>query len=249
MGTDQRHSPSRASFEINAETADETLIAGFSQFGLAGLTAVDYLVDRLAFEPVGNVTAEQLPAITPFENGRPRHHTRLFSHADRDLTVLVGELFVPAWAAESLSEAVLDWTRTNRVEEVAVLQGVTIPHAPDEHEVFYVATDDYRDRRLADADVQPMGRGFLDGVNAELVARGLESSLRTGVYLTPVHSQAPDVEAAIRLLESVSAVYDLDLDTEPLQAFAEEIREYYEELATRLSEQAQTELPDDRMYM
>jgi uncharacterized protein len=71
--------------------------------------------------------------------------------------VLVGELFVPAWAAESFSEAVLDWTRTNSVEEIAILQGVTIPHAPEDHEVFYVATDDYRDHRLADADVQPMG--------------------------------------------------------------------------------------------
>ncbi|WP_134670534.1 proteasome assembly chaperone family protein [Halorussus marinus] len=249
MATDPSAPPRAASFEVNAETADETLIAGFSQFGLAGLTAVDYLVDHFEFEPVGNVTADRLPAITPFENGRPRHHTRLFSHADRDLTVLVGELFVPAWAAESLSEAVLEWTRTNRVEEIAILQGMTIPHAPEEHEVFYVATDDYRDHRLGDADVTPMAQGFLDGVNAELVARGLESSLRTGVYLTPVHSQAPDVEAAIRLLDAVSSVYGLELDTGPLEAFAGEIREYYEELSKRLAEQTQAEVPDDRMYM
>jgi len=75
VGTDQSHSSTRASFEINAETADETLIAGLSQFGLAGLTAVDYLVDHLEFEPVGNVTAEQLPAITPFKTTSPRTTT------------------------------------------------------------------------------------------------------------------------------------------------------------------------------
>ncbi|WP_132059929.1 proteasome assembly chaperone family protein [Halorussus amylolyticus] len=238
-----------ASFEITAESPDETLLAGFSQFGLAGLTAVDYLVDHLDFEEVGHITAEQLPAITPFEEGRPRHHTRLFSHEGRDLTVLVGELFVPIWAAKPFSDAVLDWTETNGVEEVAVLNGVTIPHAPEEHQTFYVATDDYHDHRLTDTDIPPMGKGFLDGVNAELVARGLESSLRTAVFVTPVHAQAPDVDAAIRLLDAVERTYDLDIDTEPLESFAEEVREYYEELSNRLSERADAEMPEDRMYM
>jgi uncharacterized protein len=246
MADDQHQT---ASFEITAEEPRETLLAGFSQFGLAGLTAVDYLVDHLDFEQTGHITADQLPAITPFEDGRPRHHTRLFSHADRELTVLVGELFVPVRAAKPFSDAILDWTETNGVEEVAVLHGVTLPHGPDEHQVFHVATDDYREHRLADADVPAMGRGFLDGVNAELVARGMDSSLRTAVFVTPVHAQAPDVDAAIRLLETVEGIYGVDIDTEPLESFAAEVREYYEELSNRLSDRAEAEIPDDRMFM
>ena len=238
-----------ASFEITAENAQETVIVGFSQFGLAGLTAVDYLVDHLDFEQVGHITADQLPAITPFENGQPRHHTRVFSHEEAGLSVLVGELFVPAWAAQPFSEAVLEWTETGDIDEVAVLHGVSIPHAPEEHEVFYVATDDYRDHRLDDADVPAMGRGFLDGMNAELVARGMESDLRTAVFVTPVHAQAPDVEASIRLLDTVGRVYDLEIDTGPLEEFAGEVQSYYEGLAERLSERAESEAPEDRMYM
>jgi uncharacterized protein len=238
-----------ARFEIRAESPHETVVAGFSQFGLAGLTAVDYLVDRLDFEQTGYISADQLPAITPFEEGRPRHHTRVFSHSGAGLTALVGELFVPPWAAQPFSEAVLDWTETENVEEVAVLHGVSIPHAPEEHRVFYVATDDYREHRLADAEVPAMGRGFLDGLNAELMARGMESDLRTGVLVTPVHAQAPDVEAAIRLLDTVQRIYDLDLDTGPLEEFATEIRGYYEDLAERLQERAEPEAAYDRMYM
>ena len=244
-----RSSSQEASFEINAENPQETVIVGFSQFGLAGLTAVDYLVDHFDFEQVGHIHADQLPAITPFEDGRPRHHTRLYSHADSELTVLVGELFVPNWAAQPFSEAVLEWTEEQGVNEVAVLQGVTIPHGPEEHELFHVATDDYRDHRLADAEVPGMGRGFLDGMNAELMARGMESSLRTGVFLTPVHAQAPDVEAAIRLLEGVERVYGLEIDTGPLEEFAGEIKNYYEGLADRLAERADAEMPEDVMFM
>ena len=241
--------PRTASFEITSDEPQETLLAGFSQFGLAGLTAVDYLVDQFDFEEVGHVTTEQLPAITPFEDGKPRHHTRLFSHADYELTVLVGELFVPVPAADPFTDSILSWAANNGVQEVAVLHGVTIPHAPEEHQVFYVATDDYREHRLADVEISAMGRGFLDGINAELVGRGMESSLRTAVFLTPVHAQAPDVEAAIRLLGAVESAYDIDIPTEPLEEFAAEIQQYYEELANRLEQRSEFETPEDRMYM
>ena len=247
MNGDER--PQTASFEIESKSPHETVIAGFSQFGLAGLTAVDYLVDHLEFEEVGHVNADQLPAITPFENGRPRRHTRLFSHADHELTVLVGELFVPVWAAKPFTDAVLDWTEAHGVREVTVLHGVPIPHGPDEHRTFYVATDDYREHRLADLDVPAMGRGFLDGINAELVARGMSSALRAGVFVTPVHTQAPDAEAAIRLLDAVERAYGVDIDTGPLEEFAGEIKEYYESLANRLAERVESEVPEDRMYM
>ncbi|MFH5799220.1 proteasome assembly chaperone family protein [Haladaptatus sp. CMAA 1911] len=245
----ESHRP-RASFEIShSEEPSGTLLAGFSEFGLAGLTAVNYLVDRLDLEETGHVTAEQLPAITPFENGVPRHHTRLFSHPDHDLTVLVGELFVPTWAADPFASAVLDWTEEHSVEEIAVLSGVPVPHGPDEHRVFSIATEDFHEKRLGDTDIPGMGRGFLDGVNATLVARGLDSTLATGVFVTPVHAQTPDVEAAIRLIDAARDVYDLEIDTEPLQDFAEEVGEYYAELAQRVESAGDGERPDDRMYM
>lgn len=62
-------------------------------------------------------------------------------------------------AAQPFSEAVLERTGTEDIDEVVVLHGVTIPHAPEEHQVFYVATEDYRNHRLADAEIPAMGRG------------------------------------------------------------------------------------------
>jgi uncharacterized protein len=237
-------------FEVHDDGHDsETLLAGFSQFGLAGLTALDYLVDQLDLEPTGYVISEDFPSITPFENGTPRHHTRLFSGPDTDVTVLVGELFVPVWAARPLGDAVLAWSDQSTVEEIAVLSGVPIPHGPEAHRTFYVATEDYRRRRLEDGDVPAMGSGFLDGINAALVERGIDSELAVGVYVTPVHEQVPDVEAAIRLLETVTTVYDIDVDTAPLEGFAADVRQYYEDLAARYQAASEAELPEDRMYM
>lgn len=121
-------------FEVLSDAPDaDTLLCGFSEFGLAGLTAVQYIVEHLELEEVGHVTAEQLPAITPFEDGTPRHHTRLFGGDGSDVTVLAGELLVPPHAAGPLAEAVLGWTDANGVAEVVVVSGVPVAHGPDDH--------------------------------------------------------------------------------------------------------------------
>jgi uncharacterized protein len=224
------------------------LVAGLSAFGLAGLTAVDFLVDHLELEQQGHVAVEGLPAITPFTDGSPRHPVRLYSRDDLDVTVLVAEQFVPASVSASFADRVLGWTEGGSVEEVVVLAGVPVPHGPDAHRTFYVATDDYHDRRLAGSDVPPMGAGFLDGVNAALMARGIDSPLGVCLYVTPVHAQAPDVDAAIRLVDTVEEVYGLGIDSSPLASFAERVRQYYADLAARMDDET-VDVPEDRMYM
>lgn len=232
------------------EPPSDSLLCGFTNYGLAGLTAVDFLVDQLELESTGYITSEGLPSITPFEEGKPSHHTQLYSKEGFDMTLLKSELFVPPVLGKSFGDEILDWTGEHDVKDVAVLEGVRLQHGPDGHKTYYVATEDYRESRLADTEVTPMGRGFLDGVNGALIERGIGSSLGVGVYITPVHDQMPDVEAAIRLVETVNDVYDLGVDTEPLQKFAAEITRYYTELAERYREQSEkADTFADRMYM
>lgn len=230
-------------------TPSDAVIAGFSQYGLAGLTAVDYLIDQLDLRETGHVTVDNLPAITPFQNGQPRHHTRFFGRDDLPVTILVSELFIPLVASDQFSDALLDWIDATDIGEVAILTGVPIRHGPDDHRTFFIATDDYREARLQGSDVPAMGNGFLDGVNASILARGMDTSLRTAVYVTPVHAPVPDVEAAIRLLDTVSAVYDLQIDTTALETFASEVSQYYENLSERVEAVEERQKPDDRMYM
>ncbi|MWG36052.1 proteasome assembly chaperone family protein [Halomarina oriensis] len=238
----------RPTFDVtDTESSADALVCGFSEYGLAGLTAANYLVEHLDLSEVGHVTTAELPTITPFEDGRPRHHTRLFAGDDAPVTVLVGELFVPPAAAAPFADAISAWA-TDTVDELVVLSGVPIAHGPEDHRAFSVATDGYRDRRLADTDIAPMGGGFLDGVNAAVTRLGLDTDLETCVLATPAHGQTPDVDAALRLLDAVTTVYGLDVDTEPLETYADRVQRYYTELADRM-ERRDERSSDDRMYM
>jgi uncharacterized protein len=244
--------------DVQSETpSGETLLVGLSNLGMAGVTAADYLVRHLDSEQVGHVRAHNFPAITPFQNGEPRHPMRLYTLEDTALSVLLGELFVPVWATHPFTDALLEWISSAAVEEIAVLHGVPFPHGPEEHAVFHVSTPEYRERHLVDAGIQPLSGGFLDGVVGDLVAQGLdEGGPPVGVYISPTHPPGPDIDAALLLLDTLQDIYGFTIDEEELQARSEELKQYYQELTQRmesLSEDEQSlvtqDYPEDRMFM
>jgi len=245
------------SFSIDGTATADALVVGLPHLGMASLTAVDHLVRTREAAPVGHVAAHDVPAVAPFEEGRPRHHTRVYDLADLDLAVLVGELFVPVWAADAFVRAVAEWCGETGVEEVAVLHGVPYPHGEEDHAVFTVADEAVRESRLAGTGLDPLPGGFLDGVPGELLTRSMEGEgPATGVYVTPTHPPGPDMEAAIRLLSAVETVYGVDVDLAALEAEAAERERQFAELASRMEQLREAEeglgsrdYPEDRMYM
>ncbi|MES3516194.1 MAG: PAC2 family protein [Natronomonas sp.] len=234
-------------FDVRHDESTETLVIGVAQYGLAGLTAVDYLTERTEMERVGHVAADGLPPVAPFEAGTPRHHTRLFADASVGMTVLVGELFVPPPAAGVFSEAIFD-SMGEECEEIVVLSGVPTAHGPDDHRAFYIATEEFQRRRLEDTDIRAMGGGFLDGINGSIVSRAIDGDTAACVLTTPVHAQTPDVDAALRLFEALDEIYELDVDTGPLEEFAAAVADHYSGLAERVAEE-QGSAGEDLMYM
>lgn len=248
------------SFDIDAQASvqpGQTLLVGLSAPGMAGLTAADYLVRNLESDRFGHVAPDTLPAITPVENGVPRHHTRLYNLTDVDMTVLVGELYVPVWAARSFVDAVLEWVDTVDIEEIVILHGVPFPHGPDDHRVFHVATEAYRELRFGDDGPPPMGGGYLDGVPGELMSRRLSSGgPPTGVLTTPAHPPGPDVDAALDFLDTIGDCYDVSVDLQELEDLSGELRKQYAALADRMEELMHSEADldrrefgEDRMFM
>lgn len=237
----------------------EHLLVGMGGVGVAGLTAADYLVDNVETEQIGHVRTRNLPDITPFTNGKPRHPIRLYSATDSDVTVLISEVFLPVWVADPLTEALLDWAGTQDISEVTVLHGTAFPHSEEEHVVYHVATEAYREKHFPDDDngIEPLAGGFFDGVIGELLVRSLDGAgPPTGVLVTPTHPPGPDLDAAVRLLEALEPVCDIEVDEGDLRDRAEEMRRYFEELAERMQAMEQAEgategqdYPANRMFM
>lgn len=247
----------RASFDVSCpvDAHCDALVVGMSTPGLAGVTAVDYLSRHLPCEEVGYVAPEEFPGVTPFANGEPRNHTRIYDVTDSPLALLVGELFVPVWAATAFVDSILEWADRADVSEIVIPYGLPYPHGPDEHEVFSVATAEFRDRRLADAEIEGLTGGILDGHVGDVMSRSLNGDAPpTGAFVTPAHPPAPDLEAALRLIEALESVYDFDVDEAALHEQLEELTHHYAAMADRMNSLRETpsedrDFPEDRSFM
>ena len=245
-------------FELTRDRAPgNTLLIATADIGMAGLTAADYLVSHVGADQIGHVSTRNLPDITPFSMGRPRRPMRLYGTADGDVTVLLSEIPLPVDVADPWTDALLKWVRADGIEEITYLYGASFPHSEREHTVFHVSTDDYRDRHFADGEIGPLPGGFFDGVVAELLVRSLDGDAPpVGALVTPTHHPGPDFDASLRLLDSLRTVYGIEVDEDELRKMAEEMRQYYQELAERTrslhgggSPAENPEYPEDRMYM
>lgn len=240
-----------ARFEVDDGPVDiETLAVGFTESGLAGLTAVDYLSDQLPMDQRGHLETTGPPTITPFENGVPRHHTRLYVDEGRSLGVIVAERAVPVGGVEPIAGAIGSLCGRLDPDNLTVLSGVPVAHGPEDHAPFYIATPEYRERYLDGTDIRPMGTGFVDGVSARLLADGIGDDERpVGVFTTPAHPQAPDAAAAIRLVEALNEAHGTAVDIGPLEAFASTVESQYKALSERMDAAKNRAQPEDRMYM
>jgi len=245
-------------FEIDAPEIEsgQALLVGLASPGMAGLTTANQIVKSVESREIGSISPTELPGITPFEDGTPRHHTRLYDLVGTDVIVLVGELFVPAWAARSFADSLLAWSSEAGVSEIAVLHTIAYPHGPEDHRVFHVATDAYRDERLSGQST-PMKGGVLDGVAGEVVSACLgEGEPTVGVFITPAHPPGPDIDGALLFLDAIEDIYDFSVDRDELEELSREIKQYYETLDERLAtlneaEESRDERDfyADRMYM
>lgn len=232
------------------EAPEPTVIAGFPGPGMAAVSAIQYLIDRMDLDETGHVHAEGLPAITPYKDGRPYHATRLFSGDSLPITILSSELPVPIQHSEPFGRVLLDWIETREVSEVALL--TAIPGLDGKDGLSFVASEDYFEARLADTDVAPLNSGFLTGVNASLIDRAMDTDLRVGVISTSTTPYRPlDPDAALRLVEGLRRIYDLEVDIERLRGFADSMRRHYEELAAQIDSQehASTRASEDYGFM
>ncbi|USZ71410.1 proteasome assembly chaperone family protein [Natronosalvus halobius] len=252
--------PSEPSFKVTSSadvSPSETLVIGVSTVGLAGLTAVDHLIKNNNSTEYGHILTRNIPDITPFEEGEPRLPLRLYDLPDLDLSILVGELFIPTWAADSFVEALLEWTSSAGIGEITVLHGVPFPHGPDEHDVFYVASTPYRTKQLEDTEIKPLKGGYLDGIASELITSNLTGKAPpTGALITPTHPPGPDFDSALLFLEALQRIYEFTIDEEELRHRADEVKQYYQELANQMERfgsgerpSGGYEFPEDRMFM
>jgi uncharacterized protein len=208
----------------------KSVLMGFPGSGLVGSIALQYMVDQLEFEQIGNMTSKYFPPLVMMNKGVINVPVRFYQKDN--LAVVVGDIPVHPMICYEIANGIISWLTQHNLREVIALAGIVTNEA--EKRVFGVATEQEYLTRIQDHTiVLPMGTisGIAGSILTECKVQGIPA-----VGLLAETINAPDPRASAATIEVLNKLFDLKLDVTPLLEQAEEI----EAALHRLSEEVQS---------
>lgn len=236
-------------FKISALPRDRrnSLLLACPEPSLAGVIAVEYVIDLLKMEEIGAIRIPELPPVVAVVNGAAKLPHRIFYSKDAGLLAIRQHMPVPPQIYAEFVGKVLDWAEENKVRDVICLSATA---AIGEGESVYFVTEEHLVDRfkslgltpLKEATVAGLEGAFLDAVLGRSIDGVLilaESKLLTAVKRLIeggkvashrdvlmilndlVGRVGPDVSAAIKLINAVAKITGVQIDTSNLQEHAQ----------------------------
>ncbi|MDD1672404.1 MAG: proteasome assembly chaperone family protein [Methanomicrobiales archaeon] len=208
----------------------KSVLMGFPGSGLVGSIALQYMVDQLEFELIGNMTSKYFPPLVMMNKGVINVPVRFYQKDE--LAVVVGDIPVHPMICYEIANGLMTWLNQFKLKEVVAIAGIVTNEL--EKRVFGVATEPEHLPRIQDHTIiLPMGTisGIAGSILTECKVRGIPAIGLLGETIN-----APDPRSSAATIDVLNKMFNLNLDTAPLLEQAEEI----EAAMHKLSEEVQT---------
>lgn len=201
------------------------VMMGFPGSGLVGSIALQYMVEQLEFEHIGDITSRFFPPMSMMQKGVVNAAVRIYEK--EQYTAVIADIPIHPTICYEVANGILDWLDQFDIREIVTIAGIITNES--EKRVFGVASNAESVEKIEDhAIILPMGS--ISGIAASLLT---ECKLRKipciGLLGETVNN--PDPRAAISAVEVLNELYELNVDTNPLLEQAEEIEATMQQFA------------------
>lgn len=208
------------------------LVEGFPGLGLVGTISASYLVEKLKMEPLGYITGDAFPPLAAVHAHRPLYPARMYYSDKHDLIVFVSEFVIPIGAVNELSEKIYEFAKKNKVIKIISLGGITIKGEQDT--VYSIASLPALSDELAKMKgVELIKEGATTGVTGVLLARGAVENYPVVSLLAESQEGYMDPKAAAMVLETLSTMLKISIDTTALEHEAGKIDNRVKEMMNK----------------
>lgn len=191
------------------------LVEGFPGLGLVGTISASYLIEKLKMEPLGYITGEQFPPLAAVHSHRPLYPARMYYSERHDLIVFISEFVVPIGAVNELAEKIYQFARREKVKEIISLGGITIKGEQDT--VYSIASLSELTAKLEKMkNVRLIKEGATTGVTGVLLAKGAVEGYPVISLLAESQEGYMDPKAAAMVVETLSEMLHINIDTSAL---------------------------------
>ena len=201
------------------------VLMGFPGSGLVGSIALQYLVEQMEFEQIGNITSKYFPPVAMMAKGVINVPVRIYEKAET--VAIVADIPIHPMICYEVANGIIDWLARYPVKEVITIAGI-VTNEPEKR-VFGVATREEMLERIRDETViLPMGSisGIAGSILTECKIRNIPGYGFLGETVN-----TPDPRSSAATLTVLNTLYGLDVDVEPLLEQAAEIEATMHKLA------------------
>jgi uncharacterized protein (TIGR00162 family) len=221
-----------------------TLVVGLPGMAYIGKLSVDYLIQQLKAELIGEVYSKHFPPyVIVKEDGLVellRNEIHSFKdETGRNLVFLSGnsQAFSPEGQYE-ISNDVLDWAIENGVKRVYSIAALVTDRQFDVPDVFATATSTALLEEAKFRGAKPLDHGIIGGENGLIMGLARKKNVEGVCLLAETHGyQAPtgeyviDPRAAKAALSVLTQILNIKLDMEPMEKQAIEMDEAFAKMA------------------
>lgn len=197
------------------------LIEGFPGIGLVGTISANYLVEKLNMEPFGHVISERFSPIASVHNYAPLHPARMYKSKKYNLIVLFSELIIPMNTIYPLSYEILMWAKKHKCRQIISLGGINIKG--DQDAVYGIASLPELSRMIEKKGVKLIREGVTTGVSGVLLADCATRNFPAVSLLAEAHAEYMDPRGAALVLNMLSKIINVKIDTAELLNQSKEI--------------------------
>lgn len=212
---------------------ETSVLVGFPGSGLVGSIALQYLVDQLQFDHIGNVTSKYFPPLAMMAKGVINVPVR-FYEKDSFLAI-VADIPIHPGICYEVANALIDWLSKFNIREIVTIAGI-VTNEPEKR-VFGVATNSEILRKIEDKTIiLPMGSisGIAGSILTECIVRNIPA---LGLLGETVNT--PDPRASAAVMRVLNSMYGFDIKVEPLLEQAAEIEAAMQKMAEQVQKTEQ----------
>ena len=205
------------------------IIQGFPGFGLIGTIAVEFLIEHLKAEPIGEFTYDDLPATVALHQGKLVKPMEVF-YAKKENLVFVHTILAPKGKEWDVANLIIGLAKQLKAKKIVSLEGVM---SPDGEQVY-----SYGEKAL-EKIAPPLQESIIMGVTAGIMAH----YGKVACLFAESHSQLPDSKAAAKLIQVLDKYLGLKVDPKPL---LEQAQNFESKLKGILQQASKAQLEKER---
>ncbi|MBI5228530.1 proteasome assembly chaperone family protein [Candidatus Micrarchaeota archaeon] len=210
---------------------DPIIIEGFPGIGMVGTIGASYLSEKLDMKLAGYLASTHFPPIAVIHNYRPVSPARIYVSEKFNLIVLFSEFVIPAEIVFPLSEEIISWAKLKKAKGIYSLAGIASDNPPDK--IFAIASTEKMADSLKKIGVELIREGATQGVSGVLVAECAAQRFPAANIM--VQTNVPlDPKGSARLLNKLSEIIGVKIDTKALETEGDKIEEKMKEALDKM---------------